>query len=63
MGSVAYSLSEKEGADDKTDDLRPLSYLWCHCILNMPAFLVGLLLAWPLDTLRPGFPESISHFR
>lgn len=29
-------------------------------VLNIPAFLVGLLLAWPLDTLRPGLPESIS---
>jgi hypothetical protein len=28
-------------------------------ILNMPAFLAGLLLSWPLDTLRPGLPESV----
>src|SRR5882672_1266260 len=29
-------------------------------VLNMPAFLVGLLLAWPLDTFRPGLSESVS---
>jgi hypothetical protein len=29
-------------------------------VLNMPAFLIGLLLSWPLDALRPGFPESVS---
>ena len=26
----------------------------------MPAFLIGLLLSWPLDALRPGLPESVS---
>jgi hypothetical protein len=26
----------------------------------MPAFLLGLLLSWPLDALRPGLPESVS---
>jgi len=29
-------------------------------VLNMPAFLIGLLLSWPLDALRPGLPESVS---
>jgi hypothetical protein len=29
-------------------------------ILNMPAFLAGGLLSWPLDAIRPGLPESIS---
>ena len=29
-------------------------------ILNMPAFLAGLLLSWCLDAVRPEFPESIS---
>jgi hypothetical protein len=29
-------------------------------ILNMPALLAGLLLSWPLDTLRPGLRESVS---
>lgn len=28
-------------------------------VLNMPAFLIGLLLSWPLDALRPGLPESV----
>jgi hypothetical protein len=30
-------------------------------IANMPAFFVGLLLAWPLDALRPGLPEWVSY--
>jgi hypothetical protein len=29
-------------------------------VLNMPAFLMGLLLSWPLDSFRPGLPESVS---
>jgi hypothetical protein len=29
-------------------------------ILNMPAFIAGLLVSWPLDSLRPGLPESVS---
>jgi hypothetical protein len=29
-------------------------------VLNMPAFLTGSLLSWPLDALRPGLPESVS---
>jgi len=29
-------------------------------VLNMPAFLIGLLFAWPLNVLRPGLPESAS---
>ena len=29
-------------------------------ILNMPAFLAGGLLSWPLDYLRPGLPEWVS---
>jgi hypothetical protein len=29
-------------------------------ILNMPAFLAGLILSWPLDYLRPGLPEWVS---
>jgi hypothetical protein len=29
-------------------------------VLNLPAILAGLLLSWPLDALRPGFPELIS---
>jgi hypothetical protein len=29
-------------------------------VLNMPAFLIGLLLAWPLNVLGPGLPESVS---
>jgi hypothetical protein len=29
-------------------------------ILNMPAFLAGLLLSWPIDALRPGLPEWVS---
>ena len=29
-------------------------------VLNVPAFLVGLLLSWPLDAFRPGLPESVS---
>jgi hypothetical protein len=29
-------------------------------VLNMPAFLMGLLLSWPLSAFRPGLPESIS---
>jgi len=29
-------------------------------VLNMPACLIGLLLSWPLDALRPGLPESVS---
>jgi|SRR5271169_1064793 hypothetical protein len=29
-------------------------------ILNMPAFIAGVLVSWPLDSLRPGLPESIS---
>src|SRR5690348_12009333 len=29
-------------------------------ILNMPAFLGGLVLCWPLSYLRPGLPEWIS---
>lgn len=28
-------------------------------VLNMPAFLTGSLLSWPLDTLWPGLPESV----
>ena len=27
----------------------------------MPAFLLGLLMSWPLDALRPGLPESVSY--
>ena len=29
-------------------------------ILNMPAFLCGLVLSWPLNYLRPGLPEWVS---
>jgi hypothetical protein len=29
-------------------------------ILNMPAFLAGLLLSWPIDAFRPGLPEWVS---
>ena len=29
-------------------------------VLNMPALVVGLLLSWPLEILRPGLPESVS---
>lgn len=29
-------------------------------VLNMPAFLAGSLLSWPLDALRPGLPEWVS---
>lgn len=29
-------------------------------ILNMPAFLAGSILSWPLDELRPGLPEWVS---
>jgi hypothetical protein len=29
-------------------------------ILNMPAFLAGGLLSWPLDYLWPGLPEWVS---
>jgi hypothetical protein len=29
-------------------------------VLNMPAFLIGLLLSWPVSAFRPGLPESIS---
>lgn len=29
-------------------------------VLNMPAFLTGALLSWPLDALRPGLPEWVS---
>lgn len=29
-------------------------------VLNMPAFLAGALLSWPLDALRPGLPEWVS---
>ena len=29
-------------------------------VLNMPAFLIGSFLAWPLDALGPGLPESVS---
>ena len=29
-------------------------------ILNMPAFLAGGLLSWPLDYFRPGLPEWVS---
>jgi hypothetical protein len=29
-------------------------------ILNMPAFLAGSLLSWPLDSIWPGLPESVS---
>jgi hypothetical protein len=28
-------------------------------VLNMPAFLIGLLLSWPLDAFRPGLPEAV----
>lgn len=30
-------------------------------VLNIPAFLMGLLLSWPLDALWPGLPESVSY--
>src|SRR6267143_1475879 len=26
-------------------------------VLNMPAFLIGILLSWPLDAIRPGLSE------
>ena len=29
-------------------------------ILNMPALIVGGLVSWPLDSLRPGLPESVA---
>jgi hypothetical protein len=29
-------------------------------IVNMPAFLVGFLLSWPLDAIRRGLPESVA---
>src|ERR1700722_4279798 len=29
-------------------------------ILNMPAFIAGALVSWPLASLRPGLPESVS---
>jgi hypothetical protein len=29
-------------------------------IQNTPAFLVGLLLSWPVDSLEPGLPEWVS---
>lgn len=29
-------------------------------ILNMPAFLTGSILSWPLDYFRPGLPEWVS---
>jgi hypothetical protein len=29
-------------------------------ILNMPALIAGVLVSWPLDSLRPGLPESVS---
>jgi hypothetical protein len=29
-------------------------------VLNMPAFVAGLLLSWPLDALRPNLPEWVS---
>jgi hypothetical protein len=29
-------------------------------ILNMPAFLAGSILSWPLDYIRPGLPEWVS---
>lgn len=29
-------------------------------VLNMPALILGLLLAWPLDAASPGLPEWIS---
>ena len=29
-------------------------------VQNMPAFLIGLLLSWPLDFFRPGLPEWVS---
>src|ERR1019366_6599273 len=28
-------------------------------VLNLPAFLAGALVSWPLDALRPGLPESV----
>jgi hypothetical protein len=28
-------------------------------ILNMPAFIAGLLVSWPLASLGPGLPESV----
>ena len=29
-------------------------------ILNMPALIAGVIVSWPLDSLRPGLPESVS---
>jgi hypothetical protein len=29
-------------------------------ILNMPALIAGVLVSWPLDSFRPGLPESVS---
>ena len=29
-------------------------------VLNLPAILAGLLVSWPLDALKPDFPELIS---
>jgi len=29
-------------------------------ILNMPALIAGGLVSWPLDSLKPGLPESVS---
>lgn len=29
-------------------------------IVNMPAFVIGGILAWPLDFIRPNFPEWVS---
>jgi hypothetical protein len=29
-------------------------------VVNLPAILAGLLLSWPLDPLKPDFPELIS---
>ena len=31
-----------------------------EAVVNMPAFLVGSLLSWPLDALHPGLPEWVS---
>jgi hypothetical protein len=29
-------------------------------VQNIPAFLIGLLLSWPIDSFRPGLPEWVS---
>ena len=29
-------------------------------VQNIPAFLIGLLLSWPIDSFKPGLPEWVS---